>query len=102
MEERWNKLRKFLTDVCGCPNCYFIIPSGVKMKYPCIKVSISGDQIRYANNKKYMRKLRWTLTVIYRESFCPITELLEELDYCRFEDQYFADNLNHSVYTLYF
>lgn len=102
MEERWNKLREFLINVSGCPNCYFIVPSGVKMQYPCIKVSISGDQARYADNKKYMSKLRWTLTVIYREAFCSITTVLDELKYCRFEHPYFADNLNHSVYTLYF
>lgn len=95
-------LHQILVDILGSPNVYFQPPTNLTMKYPCIRYSWDSSWSPKADDKKYVSKKRYTLTVIDKNPDSPIPSKLEELPFCSIDRTYQADNLNHFVYTIYF
>lgn len=82
---------------------YYQAPESPKMEYPCIKYSITGVNIRRANNGVYMLVNKYEVTVIDYDSDSTIwTDVLTHFQMCSFDRQYPADNLHHTVLTLYY
>lgn len=85
-----------------CPNVYFQPPPNVLMKYPAIVYHQDDEDVLYAGNLPYRRIPRWLVTVIDRKPDSDIPAKVADLPLCSFNRAYPADNLNHTVYQLYF
>lgn len=82
---------------------YFQSPESPKMEYPCIKYSISGVNITRANGGVYLSVNKYEVTVIDYDSDSKIWEkVLTRFPMCSFDRAYTADNLYHTVLTLYY
>lgn len=81
---------------------YFSPPSGLQMMYPCLVYKLEGDAVQKADNMKYLKQKRYTITIIDENPDSLFPEQLERLDYCTFDRAFASDNLNHFVYTLYY
>lgn len=99
MDQYRTKLDGWLKGICS--NVYFQPPSSIQMKYPCIRYTLSSENIRHADNKKYTKHKRYSVTVIDRNPDSLLPDRVGDLPYCSLERTYFADGLNHFVYTIY-
>lgn len=81
---------------------YFQPPASVVMVYPAIRYFQDDEDVLFADDSPYRRKKRYQVTVIAREPDSDIPDMVAELPLCKFNRAYVADNLNHTVYTLYF
>lgn len=82
---------------------YFQAPESPKMEYPCIKYSMTGVNITRANNGVYATVNKYEVTVIDYDSDSDIwTRVLSHFQMCSFDRVYTADNLYHTVLTLYY
>lgn len=82
---------------------YFQPPASLRMEYPCIKYSLSGIDIKRADNIAYNCMNQYQVTVIDSDPDSVIpSQLIERFPTIRFDRPYTADNLNHYVFTLYY
>jgi hypothetical protein len=82
---------------------YFQPPESLKMKYPCIRYSKSAPDIKRANNGIYQYTSKYEVIVIDSDPDSDISDkILKHFPMCRLERTYIADNLNHTVLTLYY
>ena len=96
-------LQSELETILGTRNVYFNPPASVRMKYPCIRYSRSGITDRHADNLRYTSCNQYEVIVIDPDpdSALPDT-ILTHFQMCRFDRTYVADNLCHSVLTIYY
>lgn len=95
-------LQKILEDILGSDHVYFQPPETVKMKYPCIVYNLSSAQTDFADNQPYRYKKRYQITVIDRDPDSEIPDKIAMLPMCVFDRPYTANNLNHSVFYIYY
>lgn len=96
-------LHEELCTILESQNAYYNPPASVKMKYPCIRYSLSGIDIKHANDRIYKDTNRYEVIVISDDPDSNIHEkILRHFQMCRFDRQYIADNLYHKVLTLYY
>lgn len=95
------KLDSILQEILNSTNVYFRKPSK-GIKYPCIIYDLSSKGAIYADNKKYIQRVRWVITVIDEDPDSEIPNKLLELQYCQFDRCYQSNGMNHFVFTLYF
>lgn len=93
------KLHKMLLSVCD--NVYFQPPEDLKMKYPCVRYSLSDDKRLYAGNSIYNKKDRYSVTLITRDPDDASFEVIREFPYTYFDRAYVADNLHHYVFQIF-
>ena len=97
------KLHEELCEILENRNAYFNPPESVKLDYPCIKYSLSGVNVKRANDQVYNSTNRYEVIVIDRDPDNPIgNKMLSRFPMCSFDRQYKSDNLNHFVYTIYY
>lgn len=97
------QLHEKLCDLLGSRNCYFCPPTGLNMKYPCIRYETSKPSAKYADNKIYLFMQHYTLTVIDYDPDTDIpNRLMEIFPYCSFDRAYQVDELNHFVLSLFY
>lgn len=86
-----------------CENVYYQTPRSDRMEYPCIKYELSRIQLKYANNKTYNHKKRYTVTYITKDPDDPLVdEMFYKFPEINWDRQYKSNNLYHNVYELYF
>lgn len=95
-------LHNRLIDVLGSRNVYFQPPASLKMSYPCIVYKLDGMDEKFADDILYVKKRRYTITIIDSNPDSLIPDKLSVLKFTTFENHYCADNLNHYVYLTYF
>ena len=98
--ERRYELNSLLKDICS--NVYFQPPENLKLNFPCIVYSLEGKDVRFADDGKYTKTRKYTVTVVDKNPDSDICENLEELSFCRFDRRYSSDNIYHTVYSLYY
>ena len=82
---------------------YYQAPESPKMEYPCIKYSLTGANVKRANNGVYGTYNKYEVIVIDYDIDSDIwTKILSHFHMCSFDRQYPSDNLNHTVLTLYY
>ena len=97
------ELHEELCEVLGSRNVYFMTPESVKMSYDAIRYTLSGKDVRRANNMSYKATNRYDGVVITRSSDTTIPDdLLSHFEMCSLGRPYTADNLNHYPFTLYY
>lgn len=96
------ELQKLLEQILGSRNVYFQPPTNLVMEFPCIVYTRSNSKTVYADNKKYVLKKCYQVTLINSDPDSKTLDKLELLDYCQFDRQFKSENLYHTVYKLYF
>jgi hypothetical protein len=96
------ELHEELCNILGSRNVYFRPPSK-GLKYPCIIYDIDGEKYFPADNKSYIGRKRWSVTIVDEDPDSEIGDRMKEaLPYCTFDRPYTSDDLNHFVYTIYY
>lgn len=86
----------------GGPAVYFQPPPTVQMHYPCIVYEVDREHGIHADDRPYVQRRRYSVTVIDPDPDSEIPDFVRNLESAAFERFYTEDNLNHTVYTLYF
>lgn len=94
------QLQEMLEGICD--NVYFQPPESVRMSYPAIRYELYDIDNKFADNKVYLQDRGYQLTVIDRDPDSEIADLVSRIDGIRFNRFYRADNLNHTVFVLYY
>lgn len=82
---------------------YFCAPSNLILNYPAALYKRDGMDRKSADNKVYLKRCKYTVTIIDdtpTESYIDL--ILEAFEYASFDRQYVYDNLYHYVFTIYF
>jgi hypothetical protein len=97
------KLHEEFCEILGSRNAYFNPPESVKMKYDAIRYSLSGKDLKRANNMVYRKVNRYDGVVITRSPDTTIPdEMLSRFEMCSLGSSYIADNLYHHPFTIYY
>lgn len=96
------QLQTILETILGSDNVYFQPPESLKMRYPCIVYKLSKVNTIFANDNPYKNKKMYNVTVIDQNPDSQIPDLVGKLSMCIFDRTYVSDNLNHTVYNLYY
>lgn len=102
VRDRRLELHQLLRSIMTNGNVYHQPPESLKMNYPCIVYERSEDYTAHADNRPYMRKMRYTVTLIDKQSVSDYLDQLMDLPYCNYDRHFMADDLNHDVFTLYY
>ena len=96
-------LHEELCDILGSRNVYFQPPESKKIQYDCIVYKRSDIRNRHADNKNYILKDRYELTLIYRDPDSELAhDILNHFQYSNFSRHFTSDNLNHDVIHIYY
>ena len=96
------ELQALLMEILSSGQVYFQPPPSVSMDYPCIVYNRDYEQINHADDKPYLRRRRYQVTVIDRNPDSDIPAKIAELPLCSYDRFYTSDNLNHDVFKLFF
>lgn len=107
-QQKPKSFHELLMRVIGAPfldgesHCYFSTPPDLKMHYPCYVYHREPDNVRYADNTKYVKYDRYQIILITEDPDDPLVDKTsDEIPNCRFDRFYIADGLNHYAYTAY-
>lgn len=100
--DRRLKLQNVLKKILGSENVYFQPPPSVKIKYPCIIFARNRIDQTKADNADYIRRVRYTVTLIGSNPESSIVEKLLDIPYCSYDRFFTSDGLNHDVFNLYY
>lgn len=95
-------LHALLVAAVGSRNVYFQPPEGFKMSYPCIVYERERIESDHADNKPYLHRKRYSVTVIDKDPESEIPERIAAFPYCRHDRHFINDNLHHDIFTLYY
>lgn len=96
------ELHAELTAIDGLAAAYYNPPENVKMTYPCIRYSRTGERVKFASNGRHVVCDRYDILVIDRDPDSVIVEALRNFQYCTFERMYAADGLFHFQFNLFY
>lgn len=99
---RRQDLSSLLSSLPGEHKVYGQAPSKDRMQYPCITFELDDEKAEYADNIPYHRILGWQVTVIDRDVNSEIPGHVASLPMSAFRRSFVVDNLNHTVYKLFF
>ena len=102
LKDRRLELHNVLLGIMTNGNVYHQPPENFKMKYPCIVYERDNDYIFHANNDKYNKRLRYTVTLIDKDSLSQYFEPILDLPMCSYDRHFTSDDMNHDVFTLYY
>lgn len=98
-------LQTKLEQILGSKNVYFSPPNNIDLSFPRIVYQLNGERNSFADNIKYRKLKRYTVTLIDEDPDSPIQEALDEnseLPYISSPRYMISDGLSHFVYDLYF
>lgn len=96
------ELHDLLLDLLGSECVYFQEPPNTGMGYPAIVYALDSAKTIFADGTPYVIGDRYQVTVIDSDPDSLIPGKVRLLPMCLFAQRYVANNLNHSVYNLYF
>lgn len=100
--DRRLELHEVLCEALGSRNVYFQPPASVVMQYPAIRYVLYDVDNVYADNKVYLQNVGYQITVIDRDPDSEIAKRVSVIPGIRFNRFYTADNLNHTIFILYY
>lgn len=93
---------EMLETVTECSNVYYQPPKSLMMRYPAIVYYLDDIDNIHANDKVYLQLKPYMVTVIDKNPESEIVDVLSKLNYSAFDRTYVADNLHHTVFTIYY
>lgn len=100
--DRRLKLHQILKSIPEVAKVYFQPPPEDKMEYPCIIYTEDDNDPDYADNIPYRLTKKYQVMVIDERPDSKIPDAVALLPTSRWNKRYVADNLNHTVYNLFF
>lgn len=100
--EKRVELNSILETILGSTNVYFQPPENLKLKFPCIIYDWTANDRLSADDMKYRKMRRYSVTVVDKNPDSGIPDKVEELPFCSLDRRYVSDNIYHTVYTLYY
>ncbi len=100
MGDRRLVLHELLCDVAGSRNVYFQPPESLKLKYPAIVYERSRIQNIHADDKPYIHRKTYEITVIDTDPEGELSDRIARLPRCRFDRHFVSDNLYHDVFSI--
>ena len=100
--DRRLQLHEVLKTILGSSNVYFQPPSTVQMTYPCIVYKLATIVPTFADDCVYSQRQKYTVTVIDRNPDGLIPGKVSKLPFCKADNFFTFDNLNHYPFTLYY
>lgn len=97
--DRRMEVRNMLLPICE--NLYFSPPTGKQLTYPCIIYKQEPPSIISADNRDYIMKDRYSLTIIDEDPDSELVDQIEQLQYCRQDGTSTVEGLNHWYFTLF-
>lgn len=95
------ELQAKLEEALGSKNVYYQPPESMKLSYPAIVYGLSGMSRKHADDKEYIRRLRYEITVIDKRPFNPAIDKILKFPHSYYDCPYKADNLYHDTISLY-
>ncbi len=95
-------LRSIVKDRCGQENVYYQPPVGLQMKYPCICYERSKIRNLAANDKVYLQRFFYSITVIDKDPDSEMAAAVSQLSKCEHDRHFISDGLHHDVFTIYY
>ncbi len=102
LKDRRLQLHNTLLGIMKNGNVYHQPPENFKLKYPCIIYERSNDHTLFGDNLPYNRRVRYTLTLIDKDSVSSFLEEVMNLPMCSYDRHFSRDGLNHDVFTIYY
>ena len=96
------ELQHDLESILESKNVYFQPPETIKLKYPCIIYSRNSERIKFANDRPYNKYKQYKIMVIDKNPDSVIPDKISTLPMCSFDRIYTVDNLNHTIYNIYY
>jgi hypothetical protein len=97
------ELHWVLCNLLGSQNVYFQPPSNINIRYPCIVYSLNSVQDSYADDHRYDTRKCYSVQIIDQDPDSEIPDSVSNaLEMCSFNRRYVADNMYHTVYSVYF
>lgn len=100
--DRRLELHEVLCEALGSRNVYFQPPASKVMQYPAIRYTLYDIDNVYADNNVYLQNTAYQIIVIDRDPDSEIVERVSKIPGIRYNRFYTADNLNHTVFILYY
>ena len=95
-------LHETLCNILGSRNVYFQPPASIRMKYPAIVYKRTRPNTKHANDKLYLSKQGYQVTVIDEDPDSEIVEKMIEFPMSSFNNHFVVANLNHDVFSIYY
>lgn len=107
MDQKRLEFHAILVEIIGSQNpqetrVYFQPPASKVLQYPCIIYSRNAKDEKFANNKLYLGKQRYSVTIIDEDPDSLIPEKVSQLPLTSFAQHFTSDDLNHDIYFTYF
>lgn len=93
-------LHEKLCAALGSNHVYYQPPENLKMEFPCIVYSLQDMTHAMANNEKYIKNRTYKVIVITPQVDPEVVNLVENFDYCKFQQVYTADGMYHYVFRI--
>ena len=98
-----DELRQLQRDVLGYQNTYFQPPQEQKLKYDCVVYEITGFDTKRADNKSYLTRPSFQVTVISRDPETPLPRAIQEhFERCAPGRFFVRDNLYQFPFTIFY
>lgn len=88
-------------SILNGPAVYFQPPPTVEMVYPCIRYKKDGGRIRHADNNPYKTWKKYLITIIDPNPDSIIPDEVSKLSGVSYVQNYTANGLHHTVYSVY-
>lgn len=102
MSRNREQLHEFLKSMIGNDHVYYQPPESLKLKYPAIVYSMSDIKNIFADDGVYCRHNEYEVIVIDKDPESEAVNRLSLQPFCRFDRHYISDNLNHSVFSIFY
>ena len=98
------ELQAELETLLGSDHVYFQPPESIRMKYPCFVYERDGMDINPANDKKYIKYIRYEVMYITKNPDVSdmIEKTLDSFQYITYVRHFVSDSLNHEIFDLYY
>lgn len=100
--DRRLKLHQILKNILDSNNVYFQPPASIKLSYPCIIYERSSIQQIKADNRDYLRRVRYTVTLIGADPESSYVNDILDLPLCSYDRFFTSDGLNHDVFSIFY
>ena len=94
-------LQKTLECILGARRVYFQPPESVKLSYPCVIYEEQRGNELHANNRLYLYRKAYSITVIDKDPDSKLPEKIRNLPLVDAGRPFKADNLYHWQFTIY-
>lgn len=99
--KRVTTIQTILEEILDSTNVYFSPPQGMMFNYPCIVYEKTSIPAVHADDIKYEKFTRYTVTLIDPDPDSDLPDKILELPYCSHDQRFVSDRLVHDVFTLY-